>query len=329
MEPIGAGGYGIVYLLPDGNVVKAIYSRTACDEAHVEYKKQKRVYDCLEKLHRCEDPFVAQFIPYIHVAKPLSYSDEPLVFDSSKYACSFTMSRLNALPLAFYNAYDATYFKQRFEPHYLTTLEPQHYGIMTHLAFNSEVPGLYGATYSKTRISKQNPPRGYFVNKESGFLAFLRREYNLKWSDQFLERMMGFIYGWIYFTCDIIPIDIEFTLGYNQTTKEFELNVLDFGMTLDKRHLTENPVVPRTDPFLAIYDNSQLSSEEKEAAILSQTLNDIDIDLYASMQEPSESYSTFQRAGVLGACTLCNIPTFLVSHEHYICSEKCLALYFY
>lgn len=327
MEVLGAGGHGTVYLLPNGNAVKGLYSRTACSEASVEFAKQKRIYDCFERLACCRHqiPFIDHLLTYLRIAKPISYSDEPSLFDHSHYACSLTMQRLHGLPLSFYLEHRRAYVESRFEPSYLQN--NQNLEMMAHLALNSEVAGVYGVTFSKSRISKENPPRGYFATETDGLLNFLRTKKGFMLSDEELREMMGFVYGWIYFECRIMPVDIEFALGLNPVTKQFELNVLDFGMTFDKLALEQNPVVPRNEPFFQLYQ-SEMTEEEREERLLERTLQDIDLDLYVSMEEDGVAWRHFFIARTLKPCQICQIFTSLMNSESiFLCSERCLSIY--
>ena len=117
------------------------------------------------------------------------------------------------------------------------------------------------------------------------------------------EEIIGFIYGRIYFDCDIIPIDIEITLGFNQSTNSFEINVLDFGMTFDKKNIHQNPMLPRNTGFFAIYHNGLLDNKEKESQFLQLTLDDIDIDLYSDIN--GKGLSSFMYASQLNICPNC------------------------
>jgi hypothetical protein len=46
-----------------------------------------------------------------------------------------------------------------------------------------------------------------------------------------LREIIGFIYGWIFYACHLIPLDIEITLGLS-LEGEFVINVFDFGKTI-------------------------------------------------------------------------------------------------
>ena len=56
LEIIGAGGFGTIYLQPDGNVLKAIVSSDDCQNAENELIKQRKIYNSFSKLkqfHTC------------------------------------------------------------------------------------------------------------------------------------------------------------------------------------------------------------------------------------------------------------------------------------
>lgn len=337
MKVLGAGGYGIVYALPNGDALKAIYSRDACNKASIEFGKQRRIYTCFEQLRHCRDrsEIVSLVNRYVHIAKPITFSDENVELENTRYECSLTMQRLNGLPLAFYETFDGRdTIKQRFAPDYYASLSTQGDQLMGHLAFNSQIGGIQGVKYSRGLISRTNPARGYFILKESGFLDFLRKEHAFPLSDSQLEQIMAFVYGWIYYACDLIPLDIEMALGYNVEQARFELNVMDFGWVFDKRLVSENAIAPFTTPFFKIFDDAARlgqSVEEREAAILAETLYFLTLDLYLAVEE--EPHLTwFKQAALIRPCASCYKLTSLVFIQStrcldkalFICSEQCL-----
>lgn len=324
MKVLGAGGDGIVFLdLRDPErVTKAIYrNNQACSKARTEYDKQQRIYECLQCLYQCDDdPLVNLIKQYVRIAKPISFTDAPVDMNGIRYECAFSMTRLNQLPMLFYDTFDRG-ITRRIEPHYKEQLG----GLMAHLSFNSPISGVFGIKFSSANITRENPPRGYFSNAETGFFDFLRREYGFSLSDEALQRIMAFMYGWIYFKCDIIPLDIEFTLGFNQQTRQIELNVLDFGMTFDKRAPRSNMNAFETRRFLSIYGSSSNTSLlDRETALLERVLDDTGLDLYLALDEGSEARATFMSAQNLGACSQCKKLTFFVhpTSKRFLCSHS-------
>lgn len=318
MNIIGAGGDGIIFVDErEPNVVtKAIYRQNeGCMKAVIEYGKQSQIYNCINCLHGCDDPLVKLINKYVRVAKPISYIDSAITINDVTYGCMVKMQKLNGLPLSVYEAYDPRIVSQ-IEPSYRKELD----NIQAHLSYNSDITGLFGVKYSKASITRQNPPRGYFSNAETGFFKFLREKYiyKLPLSDEQLEQMIGFVYGWIFFSCEVIPLDIEFTLGLNPLTHEYELNVLDFGMTFDKRQLTNNINAFESRRFFTIYGDKTLSAGEREQELLERIIEDTGIDLYVSLDEGSVSREAFLITKNLSPCSQCKRLTFYVDLKNSV-----------
>lgn len=315
MKVIGAGGDGLVYVddrtVPK-SVIKAIYKNNdACTKAGIEYDKQKQVYECFERLKRCcsEDPLVKLVNQYVRVAKALSHIETAGIINDTRYECSLSMSLLSSLPLEILTAFDPR-IEQRIEQ----TYREQMGDFMAHVSLNSPVVGIFGVKFSSATITRENPPRGFFSNSETGFFQYLREKHAMPLSDEELERMMGFVYGWIYFDCGIIPLDIEFTLGMNAESKLYELNVLDFGMTFDKKALKNKTSPFETRRFLSMYGDTFLA-ETNEEDFTQRIVEDTGLDLYASMEEESESLKGFMVAKNLTPCAECDK---LTSYVHLL-----------
>ena len=181
VEVLGAGGYGTVYLLASGDVLKAIYTTNACDEAQIEFGKQARIHDAFARLlaqdcaHDAETrDTVALLRRHLRVARPLSFGDAPLALAGVDYACSLTMSRLNAVPLAYFEGAQAEYLARRLDPAFVRAARGG-LALMGHLALNSEISGLYGIRYSAAVIGAANPPRrdAWFNSVKSTCRGFL------------------------------------------------------------------------------------------------------------------------------------------------------------
>jgi hypothetical protein len=322
---MGAGGDGIIFTeSSDSNIVmKAFYKNNdGCNKAQIEYDKQLRVFKCIDCLKTCKDETVKLVNRYVRVAEPLGFHNEPVTVNDVTYDCSLKMRKLTALPLSLYEAFDPS-LENRIEPAYKEQLGV----LMAHLSYNSPLTGIFGVKYSSAPISRENPPRGYFANQESGFFDFLRKRapIKLRLSDKQIESIIGFVYGWIYFACDIIPLDIEFTLGINPMTQEYEINVLDFGMTFDKRAIDTNANAFETQRFLSIYGNPTLSQVAREEELLETVMNDTGLDLYASLDEGTISRTAFLTTKNLMPCAQCRNLTFLIdiTTKAFTCSLTC------
>jgi hypothetical protein len=168
--------------------------------------------------------------------------------------------------------------------------------LMGHLALNSELGGVYGVNYSVKQISDNNPPRGYFILTDSTVLNSLRERYGLPATEE-LERIMGFIYGWIMYDTEIVPIDIEITLGlYDDDDDKILFNVLDFGMTFDLRNPYEAKKLPRTAPIFDILEQKSLTDSERNEMLLERSMNDISIDLYSDVVDNVHAAAGFRMA---------------------------------
>lgn len=328
MQVIGAGGDAYVFVDPDepSVVVKAIFKNNdTCTKAGIEYEKQRAIYQCFECLRDCEtdDPLVALINQYVRVARPSRFEGGPTVINGVTYHCSIAMSRLHGLPLRLYEEFDPR-IVERIDPDYRGELNQ----MMAHLAFNSDITGLFGVKQSMAKITRQNPPRGYFSKRETGFFQFLREKHGLPLSDDELEHMVGFIYGWIYFACAIIPLDVEMALGLNPESSLFELNVLDFGMAFDKNALEKNTSAFESRRFFSVYGDKTLTSEAREEELTQRVIEDTGLDLYASLDEGSESLQGFVVARNLNPCAQCKRLTCYVNQVSglFLCSDACASL---
>jgi hypothetical protein len=132
-------------------------------------------------------------------------------------------------------------------------------------------------------ITEKNPPRGYFLDADSDVLDKLR-EY-----DEYLPTMkefrmlIGFIYGVLYFKARLVPIDVEITLGYYYEI--VEINVLDFGLTIDLDDVKNAPRTPQTASILGYIEKNDIKGLEEEM------LYQLSIDLYCDMQEDEDCIS--------------------------------------
>ena len=326
MRVIGAGGDAFVFVDEEDPsvVVKAIFKNNdTCTKAAIEYDKQRSIHHCFECLRECNiDDRIANLVKlHVRVARPIRFSGGPTVINGVTFHCSVAMGKLHGIPLSFYEEFDPRII-QRIEPAYREELGQ----VMAHLAFNSPIVGLFGVKYSTATITKDNPPRGYFSNTETGFFEFLRRKHGLLLSDDELERMVGFIYAWIYFSCAIIPLDVEMTLGFNPESGLFELNVLDFGMAFDKLAIEKNSSAFESRRFFTVYGDTSLTNEEREDELLQRVIEDTGLDLYASLEEGTPSYEGFMTARNLTPCSQCKRLTCYVHQLSglFVCSDACV-----
>lgn len=280
IEVIGAGGFGTVYLLKNGLVLKGIRDKKSCGEAKIEFDKQKKIYDSFEKLKKIDidDDFINLVKKNIVISKPIDSCQNNLTINNDTYSCYILMSKLNGIPIKIYNKLDRESLN-KFDKNYLDG-KGEKFEIMTQLTFNLETSsGFYGIEYTKTKINNKNPPRGYFITENSDFLNKLRNDYNFKLSDEQLQKIIGFIYGWIFYDTQIVPIDIEIALGLYDN--EFKINILDFGLTFDiNNYKIENHI--RHSSYKNIM-NSSISHNEKMKKIIDETRSDISMDIYGDL----------------------------------------------
>jgi len=304
LNPIGAGGFGVVYLLNDGSVIKAIYGKESCHEAQIEYGKQLRIYNSFKELKKnyksSSNRIINLVNEYVKISKPYNFMDKSTIINDTTYACTIRMSKLNGISLKNFYKLDPNIIN-RFSKEFLEKVG-EDFQIMPHLALNSDIGGIYGNSYTKKIISNKNPPRGYFLTEHSGLLDKIRKIFKLSLSNNEIKEIIGFIYGWILFDTNIIPIDIEITLGlYNN---KFKINALDYGMCFNLDNINDNPILPRTAPFFDILNNNKLSSIEKYDKIIEQGKDDISIDLYGDVNEDKYNIIGFNEAYNLSQNTI-------------------------
>ncbi len=280
LKIIGAGGFGSVYLQPDGNVLKAIVSSDDCQNAENELNKQKKIYNAFLKLKQLEiqNNLVDLVKVWTTVSKPLISCRNEITIKNKKFACYFIMERLYGVPTSVMKDIDPS-LTDNIDPG--TVME----NVMVQLSLNSELPSrLYGITYSKQKVGKSNPPRGYFINLEGKFLSDLKN-YGFNLNIQQVKNIIGFIYGYIFYAANIIPIDIEITLGANKNN--YTVNILDFGMTIDMTDYKKSITLPRNVQFKNIL-SSDLSKQDKIKELERLVLQDISLDLYCDIEDDED-----------------------------------------
>ena len=277
LKVIGAGGFGTVYEMTDGTVVKAIVSKKGCEEASIEFTKQQKIYNAFERLKLIEssNPVVRLVQRYVKVSKPLESCDSSFSLRERSYSCYIRMTKLPSVPIEMLYQLDRDISTQIDMP-------PERVpDLMIHASLNTEVPErIYGVQYVAKKLTEKNPPRGYFTNINGVVIEKLRSQFGFPLTGIQLKQLMGFIYGYIYFFVGIVPIDIELTLGYDQETKQFALNVLDFGMTIDTADLDSTPVLPRNVGILEMLRNNEDITEE--------TVENVSYDIYCDLEDDQE-----------------------------------------
>src|SRR5450755_2578767 len=105
---IGAGGYGKVFLLPSGNALKAIYDIDVCRGARTEYFKQQKAYAAFQEIRDMDfdNEILDDYKNKINVSKHISYDEDHSMIEGQQYACHYTMSLLNGIPLTMYDELD-------------------------------------------------------------------------------------------------------------------------------------------------------------------------------------------------------------------------------
>lgn len=280
---IGAGGFGVVYLKSNGQAVKAIYSRSACDEAFVELNKQAKIYQLFQNIKQTHNNNRIYNLvkDNIVVSKPGQSCSQPITIDNRNFSCFYSMDLLRGVSIS---------MLENADPESISKLDPEFiakrgkdFELMVHLSFNTEIPSnIYGVSYSKSNVNDQNPPRGYFINQDASILDVFRSKYGLHLSNTEIKEIIGFIYGILYYYGKIIPIDIEITLGYYDGV--FKINVLDFGMTIDVSDLDNVPVTVNTQEIVKILQ-SPISTFEKEQELIRKIRYNLSVDLYCDVDD--------------------------------------------
>lgn len=305
MKLIGGGEHSTLFRLENGHILKAITKLESCNQAGKEFTKQRRIYDCFNRLasrdhgkHR----LLNQIKEYVIISEPMTHQNEPIVINNKQYACSLEMSALKGLPMEMIQSvdnkldryYTATYWNQ-------TKLNNDE--IMLHLSFNNhEKSRLFGVNINEL-VSENNPSRGYFFNRHDAeeWIESLRMDYNFPLHINDLEEMVGFIYGWIFYACQIIPLDVEMTLGFYDG--KFKLNVLDFDRTFDMRELSNNTKNMDNEIYYQFLDEKEKLFQRIKQAINHDEYIDLDRDR-VGLRGFNTAKDEYTRYTTL-SCTLC------------------------
>lgn len=235
LKPIGGGGNGTIFLTPKDTVIKAIKGQSNCYEAAKQKDKQNQVVASIERLKSIpsDDSLIQLIKKYVTVSRALSYSTNSFTINGENYNCYFEMDRLYGIPLSVYREFDAS-VDDNIDKKYLASVGND-FNVMVQLMFSSENPAKIYNHDTSSPMSSTNPTRGYAISKyDTRFLDFLRITRNLQISDDEFKRVIGFIYGWLYYDAKIIAQDVEFTLGFDPTLLQFRINILDFDQIVDE-----------------------------------------------------------------------------------------------
>lgn len=332
---IGAGGFGEVYegSIERNTVIKAIREPASCDEAAYEANLQRQVYSLFHQRAPVDS---------VRVARVYEHREESIIINDKYYACWFEMERLYGVPIALLERLDPR-IKKMIDPSYRKQLG-DNYGVMVQLSFalaTGGESGLIGRRYQGKMISEKNPLRGYFLaNGDWGLLQRIRETVDPSLpSVAELKRLIGFIYGAIYFGLRIIPRDIEIALGLDPVTGQHVINVLDFGMMVS----VDNP--PELATQQQGYDvRAELVWKIQQAKAISSTVDPIitlesycldllSTDVYAFMDveidpdeiDSLEGWKQARRRQQFIACVVCGEQAHFhatVSNQ-FFCSANC------
>jgi hypothetical protein len=319
LKLIGGGEHSSLYHYR-GHILKAIQKPEECNQAEEEFAKQKDIYNCFALL-RMRDyknhRLLNQIKQYVVISEPIAHSAKPLIVNGVTYACSIEMSTLKGLPLSMIQSIDrqlSRHVTMGYWPKY------QQQDIMLHLSFNNPTESRLLGVKTESLISETNPSRGYFFSRDDAeeWIDSLKVDYQFPLSITELEEMIGFIYGWIFYACRIIPLDIEITLGLYDG--QFKLNVLDFGQTVrlnDANH-----------KYSQWTTTQQQQQPEKLLEKVKQAINEDEyIDLVrdrAAMRGFSLAQEEFKRLTTL-VCDQCGKEAHRIklTTGQFYCSEEC------
>jgi len=298
MKIIAGGGFGNIYQIDDNTVIKAIHTETSCAEAKREFLKQQKIYDSFQKLKHinfsggktAKSRLLKLVQKYIVVSRPISFIRMPVTLDNINYSCAFTMTKLNGIPLSILSRLDDKLLSE-FDNEYFNAVGKD-FQLLGHLSFNTTITGVVGIDVDQ-KISEHNPARGYFIAEDSKILKNLRRNHDLKLSDDDIKQIIGFVYGFIFSDAHIVPLDIEIALGI--TKRNFVINVLDFGMTFDMIDMDNNTKSSTTEPYFEI-NESNVSSHDKYENYLNKMFDNISIDLYGDITDDAYVKAGFDEA---------------------------------
>jgi len=218
LTSIGEGHYGTVYKDEKNDVYKMIYNTNDCNSSFAEMKLQGIIYKAFTDLSTIstkglsakERRILSHVTTFVRIARPKCAYNGSVNVGGRKFKCFFVMDLLHGVSLR---------QLRRLDPRATSNVveEVQVHPLQTSLF------GLIGSKKDKP-VSELNGVRGYYAS--TAITQVLLKDY-MNTTD--LENVIKFVYLWIVFKCDIIPYDIEITLGYDQND-HLNINVLDFGM---------------------------------------------------------------------------------------------------
>jgi hypothetical protein len=286
LKIIGKGHYGKIYKDDTDYVLKAIYNSQDCNSAIRELELQMSIYEAFDSiftkyesqislLDENETKILLNVSKFVRVSKPICSYNKPVIINEEQFNCYFTMELLKGIPIS-----DLEKFKPKIDKTvYL------HNDIQVHPLYQPGIIGFVGAQIDKP-VSISNAPRGYFANQE-----ITENLLNKDISMEDFENVVRFIYMWIIFKCDIIPYDIEITLGYNES-HGLNINVLDFGMTTrNAREFGLDNILPKLDvePYIEMLGSSIINSKTKKIIDMCSKLTDETLPHNISIHNVEES----------------------------------------
>jgi len=223
-EVVGGGAHATVFRLVNGDILKQFRVDVGVKE---EFARQARIHNAFHHLlRRCCDGDTVNSSIAERVRSHIRVS-EPLHCDATTLTMRPLMgvSRDSLAPLL------AT-----VPPASTTVPDTLPHQVMVHLALNNteSAPQVIGVTPTLPVHPVTNPVRGFFLGGDVDTLEESLERLHCPWTLRELDQMIGFVYGWIYFACALLPLDVELTLGHDPTSAQWHLNVLDFGLCTER-----------------------------------------------------------------------------------------------
>jgi len=232
-EVIGKGSYGVIFLDPGQKfVVKALYDSNLrsheCESAAHELNIQRTIFQSFEKLkalntnalNKAESSIVNHVRRLLRVSEPLFSYNSPMIIQGEAFKCFFVMEYVPGVPtdeIAHVSSHPRAIIDGVAQDR-----------LQVHVAFNGIARGLVGSGMDKP-VSVSNPPRGYYASKDEVFQLLV--PYNVTVEE--IESVMRLLYMWVVFDADLIPYDIEITLGVD-FNGGLSINLMDFGMVAQR-----------------------------------------------------------------------------------------------
>ena len=288
-KPFAAGTYGSIYNIETKNkllyrsktlIMKVLSTQDACMDAEKEFKKHLQIYKAFIEL-----PNTHLLRKYAVISKPLHYCNESITIDSKTYPCFIIMEKLNGIPMDVLREYAPA-------NDYVSSLPES----MVHLAWNrnSDVVWLftgkhhpdghsrptdnfYGIDYRK-KVSETNPNRGYFSSEDNPLIDHLLYRYQSDLTKLTIREIIWQIYAFIYFKCNMAPLDIEILFGIHNG--ELKINILDFGMVTELKIYRDDEIPTDVRANAISLVSTFYKADIMNSVLLNSVLYDISQDLY-------------------------------------------------